>query len=431
VTNPAITSMKHETQMQSLVMLFARNMTPSKLAFSHTILNLFSGSAEDWQTNSELFKSDIVSVMKHLSRKRSSKKNLLSAAFCLFWMLSNMQSSHLSNEEQLWSNFTKIISDFANSYMGSLKSGELDVMKTSINNFMSGLKANGPRLSQPNPQNVDVKSDGMLAYFTQTASDLDGEFLKKLKDFNDLAMSVPKAAQRAREKAELDEKAGGYDGDFTRVLDYLRGTVFIPVDLTTTEESLKRMYDKVIENLEKKIGKIERVKLFPMESLKEPPRILMNLRFTNNSKDVDLICEVQVRFALYGLDFEFQNFLHTVYELERKTQKQITWKPHVVGLTRDMLSKTGIVLNDDVLDWMKDSNFTQIDYTQGSSEDLDQFKIELLQCKGTRFEQKMELNFKVEYVMKKDRPVLVEGKKDQFQFQIRSKDIVGEMETDH
>jgi hypothetical protein len=219
----------------------------------------------------------------------------------------------------------------------------------------------------------------------------------------------------------MDEKEGGYDGDFTRVLDYLRGTVFISVDLATSSEALKTKYDKVISDLERKIGRVQRVKLFRMEGLKSPPRILINLLFDRNSRGVSLICEVQVRFALYGFDFEFQNFLHAVYELERKPMVHINWKPHVFGLTRDMLSKTGISLDDNMVEtWVKVANFVKIDYVRGNYEDEDELKIILVKNKGTRHEKSKELRYRVEYIIDNQGTLLtVEGKEDQYQFQIR------------
>jgi hypothetical protein len=388
------------------------------------VKNACSGSFRDWEVDLNFLKHDLTTAIKLLANKRSSKQSLVGTAVCCFWLLFNVHWSVLRNADEVMSNFIPICSEFASSYTGSVDAPTLDKMKTTINEFLKGEEEmrSKPKLSQALPK--EIKCDGTderaLNYFVETAQKLNSEFLAKLKSFNDRATANYKQEDRAREKACLEEKEGGYDGDFTRVLDYLRGTVFIDVDTATTAVKLRQKFEKVKAKLTKEIGSIERVKIFQMENNKTPPRILINLAFSNNSSKKSIVCEVQVRFALYGFDFEFQNFMHTVYELERKPMNDVNWKPHVLGLTRDVLDKTGLSVDDSAVDsWVKKANLVEVDYLKGQYEDEDQIKIVLTKFKGTRHEKKQELAFMVEYVLDEHgEPTYVPGSTDKYQFQI-------------
>jgi hypothetical protein len=298
------------------------------------------GSSIDWEKSRETFPLDLTMIMKYLSQQRASKQNLLAASTMSLWLLSNFFRAQLGNEDELWPNFVPILNEFARTYRGILSNADYDRMKEAVNSFMKGEKEAKQKLAQPLP--VEQKEETLLDYYIKLAADLSEEFDRKLRSFNKQAFSVPKKKERAKEKADLPTEKGGYDGDCSCVLDYLRGTVFIDVNKATSSANLRNRFDMVIVNLLQEIGPIERQKIYLMDDNQGPPRILLNLRFQKNSLKKDFICEVQIRFSLYGFDASFQDFLHMVYELERKPMKDINWKPHILELSKEMLGKSGI-----------------------------------------------------------------------------------------
>jgi hypothetical protein len=377
-----------------------------------------SGSAKDWQSAPATFPSDLRVIMKCISQQRTSKENLLAASATCLWFLSNFTRAKLEKEYDLWSSFVPILNGFARTYKGSLDEKAYIDMKTNINTFMDGETKKEKVLCQPVP--AEYKDGTLLDYYVNQATKLNDEFDRKLKSFNNQAISVPKKKERAKEKADLAEDEGGYNGDYGRVLDYLRGTVFIDVDRSTSSQDLKKKFDRVIGNLAREIGPIERQKIFPMDVNKGPPRFLLNLRFKNNSLKTEIICEVQIRFSLYGFDQDFQDFLHMVYELERKPMKDINWKPHVLELSKEMLAKTGIHLTEDFFNlWFAKASLIELRYDKGKEENEDKLKIVVTKNKGSPLQIIKKLSFDIAYILDKDGdPLKVTGKTDKYQFQL-------------
>jgi hypothetical protein len=387
------------------------DILPEKVRF------ILSGSAKDWETARETFSSDLTSIMTHMSQQRTSKENLLAASSTTLWLLSNLTRADLHNGDDLWTNFVPILNEFARDYRGRLDNESYLKMKDTVNMFMREIGEERKDLRQPIPGEIEEKA--LLRHYSDLAKNLEDEFRLKLS-FQKEAICNLKAEKRVIEKANLPKTKGGYDGDYSCVLDYLRGTVFIDVDKSTSSVLLKEKYDLVIANLTTDIGSIERRKVFQMDNDQGPPRFLLNLRFNNNSLQKDLICEVQIRFSLYGFDPDFQDFLHLVYELERKPKKEINWKPHILQLSREMLQKTGIVFTDGEFDNFQFAQHVEIQYVKGDRQDKDALKIVFVNNQGTDIEVISEMNFKVSFILdrKTNRYKTVFGDPKKYQFEL-------------
>lgn len=154
-------------------------------------------------------------------------------------------------------------------------------------------------------------------YFSGVANNLKGVFETELKKIDLKPQVNVKDIRRVLEKAAYE-----YECDCYRVLDYLRGTIFIELSTYDSKDDLLSVYKKIC-NCKAFKGKIKRVKKFRVEKWNALPRILLNIELK------ELIVEVQVHFHFIGLDRNFQDILHTIYELQRTPQQYFNDSHHV------------------------------------------------------------------------------------------------------
>jgi hypothetical protein len=183
----------------------------------------------------------------------------------------------------------------------------------------------------------------------KTASTSFESFQETLKSINQDAHCNLKSEARIKEKAELPVDEDGYGGDYSRVLDYLRGTIYIDVDLGLDSKSLQSKVSKVLTTLQQRIGAIRRTKVFMATDEVPLPRILLNLDCHHAQ---GFICEVQIRFRLWGMDKVYHDFVHELYELTRKPAQDVNQKAHLLSLIRDMLAKLGIEVTEKMMLWI-------------------------------------------------------------------------------
>jgi hypothetical protein len=131
-----------------------------------------------------------------------------------------------------------------------------------------------------------------------------------------------------------------------------------------------------------------------------------------------LICEVQIRFTLYGFDASFQDFVHMVYELKRKPRKDINWKPHILELSREMLGKTGITFTDEEFTDFENAQIVQITYQKGLRENGDTLKICYTINQGTDLEDTTVMNYNISYIKVGRNYLTVPGNVKKYQFQL-------------
>jgi hypothetical protein len=265
------------------------DMLPQKARYT------LSGSSKDWETSQETFALDLNVIMKYISQQRTSKENLLAASSLSLWLLSNFIRAQLENEDDLWPNFVPILNEFARTYRGSLDNASYAKMRDAVNAFMSGQSQEKKQLAQPIP--VEHRKEKLLDYYIKLAADLSEEFDNKLKSFNEQAFSVPKKKERAKEKADLPKAKGGYGGDHSCVLDYLRGTVFIDVNKSTSSAKLKERYEKVIDNLQQEIGPAQIVKIEYEKGDQEDEDILKIVVTNNKGTRKEMISHLKFKIV--------------------------------------------------------------------------------------------------------------------------------------
>jgi hypothetical protein len=114
--------------------------------------------------------------------------------------------------------------------------------------------------------------------------------------------------------------------------------------------------------------------------------------------------DFQIRFSIFGLDQDFQDFLHMIYEMERKPIRDINWKPHVLQLSREMLTKTGTFLT---LAYSKIGFKRRIWCTS------------ITKNKGILLEDTLTLNYSIMYVLDEaGDAVKVPGQDQKYQFHL-------------
>eukprot|EP00475_Leptophrys_vorax_P044605 TRINITY_DN8_c0_g2_i2.p2 TRINITY_DN8_c0_g2~~TRINITY_DN8_c0_g2_i2.p2 ORF type:complete len:166 (-),score=39.98 TRINITY_DN8_c0_g2_i2:120-617(-) len=114
----------------------------------------------------------------------------------------------------------------------------------------------------------------------------------------------------------------------------------------------KDLYEKVsgVKNeVVTRFGEPLRMKVQKLEEMAPLPRILLNLDFCG------LICEVQIRLRLKGMDILYQDFVHDVYEWLRTPYRN---PKHLV---KDMVSKGGVKIPDDWILGCREVEFTRSD----------------------------------------------------------------------
>jgi hypothetical protein len=405
---------------------------------------VLSGSSKDWENLRELFPADLRVIMKYLAQQRFSKENLLSASLLSMWLVYNLIHANLMNGSEIWKNFIPILSHFVNNYIGTASIEIYNKMKNAINTFLEEERKEIEEITQPNPSGLEgdrkeikeitqpnpsgLQGSALLSHYIEMASTLNNDFHDKLKGFDSRAVSCPKDRARAKEKADLTVNAGGYAGDYSRVLDYLRGTLFIDVDVATQAEDLKERFGEIRRDLEESFGPITRQKVFLMDRGKGPPRILLNLRYSNNPQGLELICEIQIRFSLYGFGPEFQDIMHLVYEMERKPKRVINWQPHIRELSKEIVKKTGIDLN---VEGFKSFNLSHVEISYTAEDEkfngiLGGLNFALTNNKGLiGMEVTTMVKYTIEYIVDESGQsyLQVPGQSDQYQVHLLPEDI--------
>jgi hypothetical protein len=89
-------------------------------------------------------------------------------------------------------------------------------------------------------------------------------------------------------------------------------------------------------------------------------------------------------------------------------------KPHVFGLARDLLDKTGILLDNETVElWVRKANLVLL------KGDANQLTVLLTKNRGTQYEQQLEMKFRIELILDEHGdPIQVPGSADQYQFRI-------------
>lgn len=157
-----------------------------------------------------------------------------------------------------------------------------------------------------------------------------------LKEYDTNAKCNVKSFQRSQEKARND-----YRKDKSRILDYLRGTVHIR---DFDQRRLQQFED------EKEQRTIERKKFCSQDETNLWPRIILNIRFTMQVVDrqIEQICEVQIPFTLPGVDDDYQECMHTVYELFRRKVTLINDDDRVKLLCVNLAANYGIEISEEI-----------------------------------------------------------------------------------
>eukprot|EP00475_Leptophrys_vorax_P035598 TRINITY_DN5884_c0_g1_i1.p1 TRINITY_DN5884_c0_g1~~TRINITY_DN5884_c0_g1_i1.p1 ORF type:complete len:1002 (+),score=303.46 TRINITY_DN5884_c0_g1_i1:61-3066(+) len=355
-------------------------------AVSDVVSRMLDGSWKDWERGDILLQEDVKTILLHFVVRSYSEQNLCSSIFSLVWLLINVARAHPRNGSQLWKTFIHSLENFCIDYIGACDVEAYKSMKTMVNSCLSEFKPLTPQIKQEVPEGEGNPS----SFLRQQALNKLESFENKLRRINQDARCNVKGEARIKEKAELDENHGGYDGDFTRVLDYLRGTIYISIDPSTHD--LKESVDGVLKRLQHDIGPIRRMKLFKAEDRVPLPRLLLNLDFEG------LVCEVQIRFRLWGMDTVYQDFVHELYELMRKPSQDVNLQSHLITMILDMLGKLQInISNDMVKTWIR--NCTKVRFSQ--LEDVnaeDEERVRLIVIEANKGRKKLEIRVKTAIV---------------------------------
>jgi hypothetical protein len=352
-----------------------------------------SGSAKDWQISRESFALDLRVILKYVSQHRASKENLLAASISSLWFLSNCLRSKMENEEMLWSSFLHILDDLTRDY---LNGESFKPMMEAVYSFIE--KQREIHLSLSENILEEGNWDTLIEYCKSLATDLDEDFYATLEKF---------------EAAKSPNGEEDHCSDYTRSLEYLRGTVFIDVDMTMTSDDIKEKFDQVndINSLKQKIGPIQRQKIFSMNN-QGLPRFLLKFHVERGSR---LMCEVQIRFRLHGLEPEFEDLANMICSLNKSRKNDTNLKKQqVLDLSREILAKTGIHLSEIFCThWFADGNTVEIKYEE------DILRIILTKNRVTFQEITEERKYQVTYVSEKHGdPLKVAGQDEKRQFQL-------------
>eukprot|EP00475_Leptophrys_vorax_P030456 TRINITY_DN4564_c0_g1_i1.p1 TRINITY_DN4564_c0_g1~~TRINITY_DN4564_c0_g1_i1.p1 ORF type:complete len:347 (-),score=86.76 TRINITY_DN4564_c0_g1_i1:74-1114(-) len=277
--------------------------------------------------------------------------------FALIWLLVNVTRASPTNGDTVWENFLKCLKDFKHArWFGS----DFRHYKKTLDHCLDEIKSDSPLIQQ----NIGeaVVEDKKL-YYMSKASERCELFKKKLRDIDQHSQVNLKSENRIVEKAELDVGSGGYGGDYSGILDYLRGTVYVEVYPETESSVLGARVQEVLKKLHNAFGNPRRIKVYKAD-ICILHRILLNYELQGH------ICEVQIRFRFGGIDHEDQDFVHDLYELTRKPRKDINNRTHVVLLICDLLAKLKINFSFDVVrTWLSVS--TKIKFSQLKEEKKD------------------------------------------------------------
>eukprot|EP00475_Leptophrys_vorax_P004984 TRINITY_DN129_c0_g1_i12.p1 TRINITY_DN129_c0_g1~~TRINITY_DN129_c0_g1_i12.p1 ORF type:complete len:402 (-),score=106.29 TRINITY_DN129_c0_g1_i12:75-1280(-) len=350
------------------------------LSISELVLEMLSGSWRDWEQGDTWLTSDLSVILRHFAERKYSAQNLSSSIVSLLWLILNVSRAYPRNGDKLWTTFIQMLENFCIDYRGVCGADDYNNMKQIVNSCLDGFENSAPTVNQSVPHEEDA-----LTYLMENASQNFKRFESMLKSIDPSARCNLKAEARVREKAELEEKEGGYDGDYTRVLDYLRGTIYIDVYPETT--NLRDIVEKVLRRLQRDLGSTRRVKVFKAEDQIPLPRILLNLDFKG------LVSEVQVRFRLWGMDNVYQDFVHELYELNRKPVLHVNAQSHLVTLIREMLGKLRFEVNEDTMEWIR--MCTKVQFKQLEDEKLpDKERVLLVIIEANDGLKKLEIRVK-------------------------------------
>jgi hypothetical protein len=169
-----------------------------------------------------------------------------------------------------------------------------------------------------------------MRYYMDRAKSLEKGFAQTLRNIEPKATVSLKGAERIKEKTRQD-----YNGDYSRVCDYLRGTVHIPLDTGSQPNDLLAIYKDILGRFS---GKVLRQKLVNDD---QHPRTLLNLVIGDDEKS-QMVCEVQVHLQMAGFDDDFLDFLHNVYELKREEKHFVDRKANVEEQLIELLARCGL-----------------------------------------------------------------------------------------
>jgi hypothetical protein len=291
-----------------------------------TLLLINKRGYQLWNVEEE-FRQDFYYFLDQLN-SISSSNTLLSAITTSLWMYLNIRSCDSLSPKRFLELSNLFISEYFEKYKTSF-GNELSTLRSSLNIFLKSMETS---------DEIDL-TQAKLSAFENTDDIALAEELRAKAYISQAKMLEPMLNNFLRQQIDDQAKTGVkplaraiykanrlYQRDVSKILDYLRASVDIPIEANDTPDQIEEAYKNAILPITEYIAKTTP----HLGSDEEPePHILLILNFKG------FFCEVRVHFRFFEVHRECMDTMRMLSRLKTKHRYRLHVKEHLLELIAD------------------------------------------------------------------------------------------------
>jgi hypothetical protein len=303
---------------------------------------IISRSSLNWD-NSKEFRSDLKLVLTSFASKSTSPEFVLDSILSSFWLLLNVTTADTSSSssdiisKEMFSYFKRFFKDFK---PRSMTEDDVQSCKLVTADFLKDLEETkeAPYQSSLPQELVEADLEEQTEYY-----------IEKSKKFASLCTNVLKKVdirvENCTEKQVEDavrESQMFFNGDCSRIPDYLCGTVTLHVDKYSDHRLLKSKFDMMKKNFSHIVSQ----RISPPSEDRVIPSILLHAVLQQD--DDWMLAQILVLLQMADYDLDVQQFDQNIRQLSKQNPALMNDRENLIWLCVELLRSAGVDLSNEL-----------------------------------------------------------------------------------